>query len=62
MEHKIKMIRTQNQIASVPDGLHLRCSCGWTASAADDQLAQALADEHVRNGVVAPIPAAPSPN
>lgn len=61
-EHRIEMTRTTNELPDVPDGLHLRCSCGWTASAVDEQTAQQVAEEHVRTGIVAPVPAAPSPN
>lgn len=62
MEHEIEMTRTHNERAEVPDGLHLRCSCGWTASAHDEATAQAVAQEHLAVGEVAPAPATPSPN
>lgn len=62
MEHEIEMTRTRNERDSVPDGLHLRCACGWTASATDDATARDVAAEHLRVLEVAPVPAAPSPN
>ncbi|MBC7460576.1 MAG: hypothetical protein H7287_04375 [Thermoleophilia bacterium] len=62
MHHDIEMTRTRNERMEVPDGLHLRCSCGWTSSAHDEATVEAVAREHLAVRKVAPAPAAPSPN
>lgn len=60
--HRIELTRTQNAIPGVYAALHLRCGCGWTSSAPDEQLAREIADEHLRTGDPAPSPATVSPD
>jgi hypothetical protein len=62
MEHVITLTVTHSDIESVADGLHLRCTCGWTASAHDEATAEQIAEQHRRIGVPVPVPASPSPN
>ena len=63
MEHHVEVTRTRNDRPDVPDALHLRCTCGWTSSAHDDEESQQLVREHVESGVVpAPPPYVPSPD
>jgi hypothetical protein len=60
--HHIETTRTHNDNPDVPDALHLRCTCGWTAATHDEATAEQIAREHLRVGVPAPTPASPSPN
>jgi len=63
MEHDMEITRTHNEDPQIPDGLHVRCSCGWASSADDEHSARALFEDHVASGVVpAPAPYVPSPD
>ncbi|MCW2925246.1 MAG: family N-acetyltransferase [Thermoleophilia bacterium] len=62
MEHSVEITRTENANPDVPDALHLRCACGWTASAHDPAVAEELTRAHVASGDPTPVPAAPSPD
>lgn len=63
MEHRIEVTHTRNEDPAVPDALHLRCGCGWTSSASDQDQARELVREHEQAGTVpAPPPSTPSPD
>jgi len=61
-QHSVEVVEVENADPRIPTGVHLRCSCGWTASAENPDRAIAVRDEHLRTGIAAPIPAAPSPD
>ena len=62
MDHVITLTHTHSDLRSVSDGWHLRCTCGWAASAHDQATMLRIAQEHRTIGVPTPVPAAPSPN
>lgn len=60
-QHHVELTRTRSDIPDVADALHLRCECGWTSSAPDDDAAQRITDEHLASGDPAPVPSTISP-
>lgn len=60
--HHVEITRTHNEDPSVPDAIHLRCTCGWTSSAPDADSVDELVREHEQLGAPAPPPSTVSPD
>jgi hypothetical protein len=60
--HQVEITRTHNEDRSIPDAIHLRCTCGWTSFAHDEAAVEGIVHEHQASGEAAPPPSTISPD